>query len=180
MSAALQLIGDLGYHGATTRAIAAEAGVSEVTLFRRFGTKSDLTAAALAHATDEFRSVGAEPTGDVFADLVRLGQAYRRFVERRPGLVTRLLAEVAVESEIGVLVAGLIAGNAEAAAAVIEHHQRAGRLVDGPAGDILTALLGPILLGATIGGVHSPGTSRSVVSLDVAGQVTRFLAGHGA
>ncbi len=41
-----------GYRGATTRRIAAEAGVNEVTLFRLFETKEDLLAAAVDHAVE--------------------------------------------------------------------------------------------------------------------------------
>ena len=181
MVAALRLIGDQGYHGATTRAIAAEAGVSEVTLFRRFGNKRDLTAAALAHVTEGFRSVGAEPTDDVVADLIRLGQAYQDFVDRWPGLVVRLLAEVAVQSEIGVIVAGLIAGNAEAVASVIEHHQRADRLIAAPPDDVVAGFLGPILLGATVGRARTGGgRTPSIASFDVTEHTMRFLDGFRA
>ena len=42
LQAALKLISEKGYLGATTRDIAREAGVSEVTLFRHFGTKKRL------------------------------------------------------------------------------------------------------------------------------------------
>ena len=193
LAAALKLIGEEGYHGATTRAIAAEAGVSEVTLFRRFGTKIELTTAALTSVTDEFRAVGAEPTEDVHADLVRLGEAYRRFVDGRPGLVARLLAEVTVGSEIGNIVADLIAGNAAAASSLIVHHQRAGRLRSGPAYSLLSAFLGPILLAATVGpviGAESAGTDLTsaptgdhddvdtTALLGVADHTTRFLHGH--
>ena len=39
LKAAAELIGEHGYKGTTTRAIAERAGVNEVTLFRRFGSK---------------------------------------------------------------------------------------------------------------------------------------------
>ena len=176
--AALRLIGDQGYHGATTRAIAAEAGVSEVTLFRRFRTKSDLTAAALSHVTEQFRSAGARPSDDVHADLVRLGEAYQRFVDRWPGLVARLLAEAAVQSDIGVVVARLITDNASAIEGIIVHHQRAGRLVDAPPDTLVSAFLGPILLGATVGR-FLPGTGSDRASpVDLEAHSTRFLAGY--
>ena len=47
LEAALEVIAREGYAGATTRQIAAEAGVNEVTLFRRFGSKRGLMMAAV-------------------------------------------------------------------------------------------------------------------------------------
>lgn len=46
-AAALKLIGQVGYKRATTRRIAEEAGVNEVTLFRHFGTKKNLLEACV-------------------------------------------------------------------------------------------------------------------------------------
>jgi AcrR family transcriptional regulator len=40
--AAMAIIAERGYAGATTRQIAEAAGVSEVTLFRKYGTKAEL------------------------------------------------------------------------------------------------------------------------------------------
>jgi AcrR family transcriptional regulator len=42
LAATLKLISEKGYLGATTRVIAREAGVTELTLFRHFGTKAKL------------------------------------------------------------------------------------------------------------------------------------------
>ena len=47
IQAALTLFGRVGYAQTTTRAIAKEAGVNEVTLFRHFGTKMNLLSACV-------------------------------------------------------------------------------------------------------------------------------------
>ena len=47
LQAAVRVYGELGFRGATTRRIAVEAGVNEVTLFRLFGSKAALIEAAL-------------------------------------------------------------------------------------------------------------------------------------
>lgn len=47
LAAAARIYGESGFRGATTRRIADEAGVNEVTLFRLFGSKSALLAEAL-------------------------------------------------------------------------------------------------------------------------------------
>lgn len=49
LEAALRVFREEGVRGATTRRISQEAGVNEVTLFRRFGTKEQLLLAAMRH-----------------------------------------------------------------------------------------------------------------------------------
>lgn len=51
LNAALKVFEEAGSRGATTRRIAAEAGVNEITLFRHFGSKAALMSEALACAT---------------------------------------------------------------------------------------------------------------------------------
>ena len=46
--AVMETISERGYVGATTRQIADTAGVSEVTLFRKYGTKAELVKRAVA------------------------------------------------------------------------------------------------------------------------------------
>src|SRR5207237_2424208 len=50
IEAAARLYAATGYRGATTRRIAIEAGVNEITLFRHFGSKDALIHAALSHS----------------------------------------------------------------------------------------------------------------------------------
>lgn len=49
IDAFLAVVGENGLERATTRVVAAEAGVNEVTLFRHFGDKSTLTREAIRH-----------------------------------------------------------------------------------------------------------------------------------
>jgi AcrR family transcriptional regulator len=62
LEAALRVFEEVGSRGATTRRIAAEAGVNEVTLFRLFGSKAALLSAAL-HA-----SMGQAPPASLPAE----------------------------------------------------------------------------------------------------------------
>jgi AcrR family transcriptional regulator len=52
LQAALKLYGEFGTRGTTTRRIAQEAGVNEVTLFRQFGSKEALIREALGWETE--------------------------------------------------------------------------------------------------------------------------------
>jgi AcrR family transcriptional regulator len=59
LAAAARIYGESGFRGATTRRIADEAGVNEVTLFRLFGSKSAL----IAEAIREHAPRATEPSG---------------------------------------------------------------------------------------------------------------------
>ena len=50
LEAAARVYAKAGYHGATTRRIADQAGVNEITLFRHFGSKDALIKEAIARA----------------------------------------------------------------------------------------------------------------------------------
>lgn len=66
LEAALRVFAETGYRGATTRRIAQEAGVNEVTLFRQFGSKEELIREAIGsdgsgEALEERPVLPAEP-----------------------------------------------------------------------------------------------------------------------
>lgn len=70
LDAAARLYAEAGYRGATTRRIAGEAGVNEVTLFRHFGSKDALireaiTRAGLSSVTDLLPQVPRDPLREV-------------------------------------------------------------------------------------------------------------------
>ena len=68
LAAAARIYGESGFRGATTRRIADEAGVNEVTLFRLFGSKSALISEALrehAPRTSEPGGLPHEPADPV-------------------------------------------------------------------------------------------------------------------
>jgi AcrR family transcriptional regulator len=50
LDAAARVYAETGYRGATTRRIAQEAGVNEITLFRHFGSKTTLILEAVRQA----------------------------------------------------------------------------------------------------------------------------------
>jgi AcrR family transcriptional regulator len=83
LDAAARVFAEAGFRGATTRRIAAAAGVNEVTLFRRFPTKDALIVAALQHSSDRtiaVRDVRAELTA--YAAMVLEGVLASRQAHR--------------------------------------------------------------------------------------------------
>lgn len=72
LDATLKVFIDKGYKGATTRRIAQEADVNEVTIFRHFGNKLKLIAAVLEQASgsSDFEQIIQEQlSGDIRSDL---------------------------------------------------------------------------------------------------------------
>jgi AcrR family transcriptional regulator len=93
--AASQVFSEFGYSGATTRAIAATAGVNEVTLFRYFGDKKSLM---LEVARQRSAIPGMETalkdkfTGDCRQDLCLIGREYLGLMlERRREILTSIV-----------------------------------------------------------------------------------------
>lgn len=89
LAAAARLFGEQGYARSTTRALAAAAGVNEVTLFRHFGSKEKLFAAVLdRHAAPAIvADLRDRLTGDYRTDLTLIGGVIMRvLLERADGL----------------------------------------------------------------------------------------------
>ena len=89
LEAAARVYAKHGFRGATTRLIAIEADVNEVTLFRTFGSKGALLEAVLTHSDDQF-SIPALPATpvDPQAELTAyVGFALDKLRAMRPLLV---------------------------------------------------------------------------------------------
>ncbi len=83
--AAIDLISARGYKSVTTLELAAAAGVSEKTLFRRFGSKQKLLEAAFDrfHYAAEMTAIFEDRLiGDLHADLLLIGRSYHAIMNR--------------------------------------------------------------------------------------------------
>lgn len=96
LQAAARVFSEKGYTGATTRAIAAEAGVNEVTLFRHFGSKMNILLAAI----DRFSAVSdleaafeGQLTGDYRQDLLRIGSHFLAMMNRNRKQILMTMCE---------------------------------------------------------------------------------------
>jgi AcrR family transcriptional regulator len=91
LEAALRVFAETGYRGATTRRIAQEADVNEVTLFRHFGSKEELIRAALQHAAQEEEALLPPVPTRPYAELTQWAlEHYRRLSARAPMIRTCL------------------------------------------------------------------------------------------
>ncbi|HYR08508.1 MAG TPA: TetR/AcrR family transcriptional regulator [Longimicrobium sp.] len=107
LNAALRVFEEAGSRGATTRRIAAEAGVNEITLFRHFGSKSVLISEALAAATREPVHTGlpVEPR-DPAAELLAWSRAGYAHLRLHAAMIRTTLGELAEAPEAARCVAG--------------------------------------------------------------------------
>jgi AcrR family transcriptional regulator len=96
IEAAVQLIDEKGYKGATTREIAESAGVNEVTLFRHFGNKKGIVEAAIEKYkfTDSLESTLREKVVfDIGKDLKMLVREYQFLLEQKKAVILLSLKE---------------------------------------------------------------------------------------
>lgn len=95
-----------GFAAASIEGIAADAGVSKVTVYNHFGDKRGLFMAAVEHECERISgrfSLEHLPTGDLRQKLLALGEAIVAFLSR-PEMVQferRIAAETVAEPEIG-------------------------------------------------------------------------------
>jgi AcrR family transcriptional regulator len=90
-----------GFRGATTRLIAQEADVNEITLFRHFGSKEALIQAALAHIGLGVGLVHLpESPQDPESELAEWARAHFTHFHEQRSLVRRVLGEVDERPEI--------------------------------------------------------------------------------
>ena len=108
LDAAVELFSERGYDGAATRAIAALAGVNQVTLFRHFGSKKSLFQAMLRHNSAlpglEF-ALRERLTGDYRQDLLILATQVLTLLHARRKEIIMLLAEAERQPEMLEMVA---------------------------------------------------------------------------
>lgn len=98
LEGAARVFARAGIAGSTTREIAREAGVNEVTLFRHFQTKDKLIAAVIgenfgAQAVLAL-SPAPRPTGDLRADLTGHARRYEQLLKDNLPLIRTMIGEV--------------------------------------------------------------------------------------
>ena len=96
LEAAVKVFADAGFRGATTRRIAQQAGVNEVTLFRQFGSKEGLITEAVLRAMERLRDETSLPVVpvDPTAELLDWTTRHYDFVLRHHRLIKAAMADV--------------------------------------------------------------------------------------
>jgi len=174
-AAAIELFCERGFGGTTTRLIADRAGVNEVTLFRRFGSKAALMEAAIIDALAEAPFGKVSPSGEVRLDLVAIVTAYLATYRQHSGLALTLFSQLPHHPELKGTTPALMA-NLQNVAAVLAFHQKKGGIRPGDTIRFAVELIAPL---AMVGFLGNLGIGSGHPGLDVEDYVDGYLAGHG-
>jgi AcrR family transcriptional regulator len=101
LDAAARVYAETGYRGATTRRIAQEAGVNEITLFRHFGSKTTLILEAVrrANTRSDCPQVPETP-GDPVAELKQWAHDQLEHLTQLRSIIRTSLGEIEERPEI--------------------------------------------------------------------------------
>jgi len=173
--AVMQVVSERGYTGATTKQIAQAANVSEVTLFRKYGSKVQLVKQAISSivARTDFASA-AHYTGDIKIDLMRVVQAYQATavknglfftslftdMSRYPDLINSFDEPLRIFRSIGQLIA---------------RYQAEGKLRKEHPLHAVAALLGPLMYVAMM---QSGMPNETLQPVNLTSHITCFLEGR--
>jgi len=173
LDATLETILAYGYDGATTRLIAAAADVNEVTLFRKFGTKTTMVLLAVQHELDAFREAHITYTGDLQADLERIVQFYHTLFATRAKFIPLIVSEVPRRPDLR---AGMhqLEPVVHSLMTIIMQYQATAQLRQEPPLHTLLALLAPVLTSSIVGSL----TSELDLPFEPAAHVRAFLDGR--
>ena len=99
LDATIKLLDEVGWDGATTKRIAAEAGVNEVTLFRKFKTKNLLLEAAKNRGAINFLEeleelLKIDPESDIQTYLRTIWKNSSNMIDKRTNLIRIAMEEV--------------------------------------------------------------------------------------
>ncbi|HEV2085586.1 MAG TPA: helix-turn-helix domain-containing protein [Gemmatimonadales bacterium] len=95
LESAARLYAEAGYRGATTRRIAMQAGVNEITLFRHFGSKDALIREAIARAGSSMEAQALpDPPRDPSRELKDWAKAHIAALRKRRSLIRTCMGEI--------------------------------------------------------------------------------------
>jgi len=122
LDAAARVYAEVGYRGATTRRIAQQAGVNEITLFRHFGSKDTLLREALARAGAGIASLALpDVPRDPEPELTDWSRAYLTHLCDRRALIRACMGEM---QEHPAIVSAIDKPPAHAAATLAQYLRR--------------------------------------------------------
>lgn len=174
-NAVIRVVVERGYEGATTQKIAWEAGVSEMTLFRKFESKAQLVVSAFMVVID---SMGFEEiiyySGDLVEDLSRVVDHYQRMVEEYGPFMAVLLAEIPRYPEL----AGLLEKPFSVVRKIgemVARYQDEGKLRQEPPLHVVASLMGPLIYSVMM---QDAFPDDDLLPVNPSHHVTLFLEGY--
>lgn len=175
-TAAVEMLMSGGYGGATTKAIADEAGVNEVTLFRRYGSKAGLFEKAIGHRLADTPLNKIAFTGNLENDLHAIAEAYVETNESYGDIVAIILIELPRYPDLQELMS-VPWNNIQGILTLIRTYQNQGKLRREPPLSTLGALVGPIMINMMF---RRANLRVPVPAVDLRSHIETFLNGRRA
>ncbi len=175
LRSSLELLAERGYKGATTREIAARAGVSEVTLFRHYASKEELVREAIGRISPPVEQIIPAQVEDLEAAFLELVRNIEALIEANQAFVIRLLPELMRHPELrGEGGAPGFRRAFTAGGGFIKRCQERGLLrTDESPEQMVVALVGPLIARVLLGGAWGVR-----IPLDLEAHVRGFLEGR--
>lgn len=173
--AVMQVVSMRGYSGATTKQMADAANVSEVTLFRKYENKAQLVKQAISFIVEQTDFVSAaQYTGDIYADLLRIVQAYQDSAVKHGLFFAALFSEVSRHPEL-VDSMGEPLAIFRSIAELITRYQAEGTLQQEHPSLAVAALLGPLIYASMMSNAMPNGF---LPPMELKSHVKYFLGGR--
>lgn len=173
--AVMRVVSERGYAGATTKQMADAARISEVTLFRKYGSKVQLVKQAISSIVEQsdFKSA-AHYTGDLAADLTRVIAAYQAAAVQHGLFFSALISEISrypaltdsFDEPLSIF---------QSIAQLIARYQEEGELRQENPLHAVAALLGPLMYVAMM---RSGMPNESLEPVNLISHVAFFLKGR--
>jgi len=173
-NAAISILMSLGYDGATTKDIADIAGVNEVTIYRKFGSKAGLFEKAIEHQLADTPLNKLLFTGDLEADLLAIVKAYIETNEMYGDIVPIILLELPRNPDLQGSVNTPL-NNLQGVINIIHEYQNQGLLKNESPLTTISALLGPVMINQMF---RHAGLNLPVPTIDPQEHVKAFLNGR--
>ncbi|MEM8859578.1 MAG: TetR/AcrR family transcriptional regulator [Chloroflexota bacterium] len=170
----LETLIENGYSGSTTKKIAQKAGMNEVTLFRKYGSKGELVAAAIRYERLKMDDTKIQYTGDLRADLLLIVQSYLKVSVHQSKLFPLIVSEMFRYPELrdAMKVPHEIV---QMFAVIISRYQTDGSLKDGEPILLVMNLLGPIIVHTML---NTANPDLQLPPIDIEQHIDRFLTGN--
>ena len=142
----MRMVAERGYSGATTKQIAEAAGISEVTLFRKYGSKGSLVKKAIRSTVEacDFESA-SDYTGDIAADLLRFLTRYQELASGSGQFFPAVFTEMPRYPELAG-VEKIVMDVISRLEALLRRYKESGTLKTGRPRQAATSLLGPVIM----------------------------------
>lgn len=174
-SAAMQTVIERGYARATTRQIAEAAGISEVTLFRKYGSKAELIKKAVESMGQRIDFDSAvRYTGDISADLLRVVEAYQGTAEKSGQFFFTVMLEIQRQPELAETIETPLT-MINSLGKLLARYQSEGVLVQEHPVHAVAALIGPLIV---VNMIRNTPVDVPLPPVDLVGHVQQFLDGR--